>query len=69
MQHALCSYALRGLVATKNAKFPRCSLSAGGTSDFIGLGDLGVLAVRQIGVFQEKTMRATQITVVGDCET
>jgi len=38
------------------AKFSRHSLPANGNIDFVGLGDLGVLAVKQIGALQEKTM-------------
>jgi hypothetical protein len=41
----------------KYAKFPRRCLSAGENIEFVGLGDLGVLAVGQIVKLQEKTMR------------
>ncbi|MFZ4396700.1 MAG: hypothetical protein ACOYOU_13850 [Kiritimatiellia bacterium] len=41
----------------KYAKFPRRWLSAGENIDFVGLGDLGVLAVGQIVKLQEKTMK------------
>ena len=40
----------------KNAKVPGCSLLSSGNIEFVGLGELGVLAVRQIGALQEKTM-------------
>ena len=40
----------------KYAKFPRRFLSAGENIKFVGLGDLGVLAVGQIVKLQEKTM-------------
>ncbi|MFZ4395744.1 MAG: hypothetical protein ACOYOU_08985 [Kiritimatiellia bacterium] len=40
----------------KYAKFPRRCLSAGENIEFVGLGDLGVLAVGQIVKLQEKTM-------------
>ena len=40
----------------KYAKFPRRWISAGENIDFVGLGDLGVLAVGQIVKLQEKTM-------------
>ena len=40
----------------KYAKVTRRGLSAGGNIEFVGLGDLGVLAVGQIVKLQEKTM-------------
>ena len=42
----------------KYAKFLRRCLSAGENIEFVGLGDLGVLAVGQIVKLQEKTMDA-----------
>ncbi|MFZ4397242.1 MAG: hypothetical protein ACOYOU_16625 [Kiritimatiellia bacterium] len=40
----------------KYAKFPRRCLFAGQNIEFVGLGDLGVLAVGKIVRLQEKTM-------------
>ncbi|MFZ4395273.1 MAG: hypothetical protein ACOYOU_06550 [Kiritimatiellia bacterium] len=40
----------------KYAKFSRRCLSAGENIEFVGLGDLGVLAVGQIVKLQKKTM-------------
>ncbi|MFZ4394874.1 MAG: hypothetical protein ACOYOU_04520 [Kiritimatiellia bacterium] len=46
----------------KYAKFPRRCLSAGGNIEFVGLGDLGVLAVGQIVKLQEKTMQGGELS-------
>ncbi len=40
----------------KNAKIPKRNLPACGNIDFVGLGELGALAVKQIGALQEKAM-------------